>query len=142
METGGNQDQGGRMPEDLWPVIGQQSPVLVCDWLPRPHCSIPGRWGLQRGGWSQLWSDNGNINIAERGSADGRYIGRLLLKYPETEDVGTGVKRREGPAKLPQIQTQTPLQIYRGCLETWAQLGMNRINCQILPSQMARVNNR
>ena len=66
METGGNQDQGGRMPEDPWPVIGHQIPVLVCDWLPRPHCSIPGRWGLQRGGWSQLWSDNGNINIAER----------------------------------------------------------------------------
>ena len=97
METGGNQDQGGRMPEDPWLVIGHQSPVLVCDWLLRAHCSIPGRWGLQRTGWSQHWSDNGHINIAERGSADGRYIGRLLLKYPETEDVGTRVKRREGP---------------------------------------------
>ena len=44
---GVTRDQGGRMPEDPWPLIGHRVPVLACDWLPGPHCSIPGRWGLQ-----------------------------------------------------------------------------------------------
>ena len=113
-ESGGY--QGGRMPEDPSLLIGHQAPALASDWLSWPHCSIPGRWRLKGG--ARHWSDNGAINLTERGSADGiRYIGGLFFRYPEEEDTRVKKRKMKGPAKLPQHKHRLRLlQKHRGWL--------------------------
>ena len=88
------------MPEDPWLLIGHPAPALASDWLSRPHCSIPGRWGLKGG--AQHWSDNGAINIKRRELCRWHQIYRgLFFRYPEVEDTRVKKRRTKGPAKMP-----------------------------------------